>query len=133
MKVNIPKSDILDSKLNGDISLFELISDKIKFSNEVDDRYIQKLHTMTSKERYVLIKKIYDKYESKTYKDKEYTLGYEPREDLYDIIFKYGAIYGKPDMENINGYFPEERYIIDGKIAISQIYGQGTITHVEFL
>lgn len=129
MKVSISKNDIL----NGDISLFELLSNKIKSSNKVDDKYIHKLHQMTPEERYALIKKIYDKYESKTYKDKEYSLGYEPREDLYDIIFKYAVIYGKPDIENVNEYFPEERYIIDEKIAISQIYGQGTITHVEFV
>ena len=114
-------------------SLIEQFEDALQNVHKFYDRYIKKLHSLTSDERYALINKIYNKYNSKAYKDREYALGYEPREDLYDIIFRYAVIYGTPDTENVNRYFPEERYIIDGKIAISQIYGQGTVTHIEFL
>lgn len=107
-------------------------SQKIKAAEERRNRYIEKIHNMSEKDRYEFIKKCIIKYTSEEYINKEIQKRYEPRCPLYDTIMDYAVVYGIPSSyKSDNDYFPEEQYDIDGKFVITAIHGQGTIIYID--
>lgn len=54
---------------------------------EFYERYIKKIMALSKKEREALVQKIIDKYDSDAYVRREYRLGYQPRECLFDILY----------------------------------------------
>ncbi len=106
--------------------------DRIQHLDRLKQRNVEKIRQMSIEERCVFIQKVYDKYTSDEYRDKELKLGYyEARNPLYDIIFDYAVQYGKPSMYDMNDYFPEEQYDIDGEFIVGEIYGQGSFIFVK--
>ena len=101
---------------------------------EFYERYIKKIMAFSKKERETLVQKIIDKYDSDAYVRREYRLGYQPRECLFDILYYWAANYGKEvENEGEDDYFPIERYIVDDNIKVSAIYGQGTKINVSII
>lgn len=83
------------------------------------ERYIKKIMALSKKEREALVQKIIDKYDSDAYVRREYRLGYQPRECLFDILYYWAANYGKEtEDEGEDDYFPIERYIVDDNIKV---------------
>lgn len=97
--------------------------EEILFKSELKKRYIDKVHSMSIKDRDILFQKIKTKYDSDAYRDREYKLGYEPREMLYSYILEYAQKYGIP-YQQTDMVFPYESYAIDGW-SITIIFGQG--------
>lgn len=106
---------------------------KLEHSEKIDSIYFEKFHNLSKEDRLSIVKKIITKYESDDYVDREYAHGCFPRTPLYYMLFDYGVLYGKESTENLNGYFPEKKVIIDDNIEVSAIFGQGTIIKVNFL
>lgn len=104
---------------------------KMKHRKKLEKRNIENIHNMSIEDRCAFIQKVYDKYTSQTYKDRELKAGYyEQRCSLYDVIFEYAIVYGKPSLYKMNGYFTEEQYDIDGKFVIGLINGQGSSMYI---
>lgn len=97
-------------------------------------KYFNYFQNLSTEDKVKLVQKIIDKYKSDKYRDREFNKCgcFEAREPLYDLIFEYGLRYGEPT-ESDETYFGSEAYLIDGKIKVTAIYGQGTIIFVEVL
>ena len=108
-------------------------AEKQKFNDELNQKYFNKFNSLTKQERRDLCRKIHDKYISKKYLDKEYKVCYEPRCELYYLLFEYGLRYGKPYEDENEKYVPTECYLIDDDIVIEMIYGQGSLCTMFFL
>ena len=105
---------------------------KMEHNDNLRKRNIEKIHQMSVEERCAFIQKVYDKYTSNEYRNKELKLGYyESRCPLYDIIFEYAVQYGKMSLYDINNHFPEEQYEIDGKFIVGEMYGQDSFIYVK--
>lgn len=126
-KINNQSDYMLD-----DIDLYLLAEMKgnQKSSEERMQRYTDKILSLSVEERAEFIRKVINKYESDEYRDKEWQKGHEPECPLYDVIFEYGQLHGKPSCYKLNGYFSEEQYDIDGKFIVSLISGQGSFISV---
>lgn len=96
--------------------------DKIKNERKRIDRYIKKLKNMPVSLRLKFYDKVYKKYNNASYIDKEYKLGREPQNLLYDIILEF-AIYNMPCIDENNGTCV---YLVDDTYTIQMIYGQGS-------
>lgn len=95
--------------------------------------WVEKVHALGAEKRYETIRKIKAKYDSDEYIDSEYHKGYFPRTPLYNLLVDYARIHGTPTTEGVNEYFPEDAYIVDDKIIVRIIFGQGSVVHVEFI
>lgn len=95
--------------------------------------WFEKFHKLTKEQRKAIVEKIYDKYTSTSYLNREYNRGYEPRYELYYLLFDYATIYGEPFEYMQNRNFPEEQYLIDDSILVSKVYGQGDFVYIKFL
>ncbi len=105
---------------------------KMQHLDNLLKRNNERLHQMSVEERCAFIQKVYDKYTSDEYRDKELKLGhYEVRIPLYDVIFDYAIDYGKPSMYELNDYFSEEQYDIDGKFIVGKVFGQGSFIYIK--
>ena len=104
---------------------------KIEHVNRIEDKYVDKLHTMSSQERKSLIERIIQKYDSDEYVNKEYRLGREPKRSLFNILYKYAVVHGvEIDTEN-ESVFCCGHYIIDSEFVLRIYHGQGCFIRVE--
>lgn len=104
---------------------------KMEHDKFLKKRNIERIHNMSVEERSNFIEKVYNKYRSNEYIERELKAGYyEARNSLYDVILDYGVIYGKLSSYNLNEHFPEEQYDIDGKFIVGIMYGQGSYVYV---
>lgn len=82
-----------------------------------------------------LIEEIIKKYSSESYKNKEYKLGYEPRESLYDLLFDYSQKYCRPaskaEIHKYGNYFTTGSYVINEEYFIHLMIGQGSVIQIE--
>lgn len=83
------------------------------------NRAIDKLLKLGKTKRLQLFQKVYSKYNSNYYINREYMCGREPRTVLYDLIYEYALQYGT-HLEN------EDGYIIDNCWYIEIVFGQGS-------
>lgn len=84
------------------------------------ERYINKLKDMSLNDRLNFYDKVYKKYNSKEYTNKEYyVMGREPMCSLYNVIFEYAMKY----MPNLYG---TNIFVVDNKWTIELIHGQGS-------
>lgn len=106
---------------------------KIEHVNRIEDKYVDKLHSMSSQERKTLIERVIQKYDSDEYVNKEYRLGREPQRSLFDILYKYAVVYGvEIDTEN-ESVFCYGHYIIDNEFVLRIYLGQGCFISVEYV
>ncbi len=114
---------------------FEELDQKEKHYAEQVERFYQK-----HKDNMVaIIEKIIAKYDSDAYVNREYKLGYEPREDLYWVLKDIAAKYGeeiRSTKKNIHKWrkylnmFTGEAYVYMGYF-IQVMHGQGSVVKVE--
>lgn len=90
-------------------------------------KYMDYISKLKVEERKSLLRKIMNKYESDEYIKREYRIGYQPRESLYDPAIDWMIEYGKEyeDEDYKDCVFPIKSYISDN-ITLTLIYGQGT-------
>lgn len=115
------------------ISLKKIIENEER-QEKHKERWLTKFHNLTSEQRLEFAKKCYDKYSSDKYVDKEYNAGFFPRTTLYYWLYDYGEKYGRPvEEKELNGYFPEDGYIIDNNFYVTIMNGQGSVARIKFL
>lgn len=101
--------------------------DKIEKEQKRLDRYVKKLKDMPVSLRLKFYDKVYKKYNSDSYIDKEIKLGREPMNLLYDIIFEF-AVRNMPYIGDNDG---TSIYLVDDTYIIQMIYGQGSYVKFE--
>ena len=87
-----------------------------------------------------IIEKIMAKYDSNAYVNKEYKLGYQPREELYWVLLSIASKYGNTvelTEENCEKYprlnmFTSEAYTFEGYL-LQQMNGQGSVVRIDKL
>lgn len=130
--------------------------DKIKesfidsFSKESIDRYVEKLQKEREhRNRWMEkmkswlgddidsgVEKLLTWYKSDKYRDREYEMGYQPREDLLWVLFNYSVIYGEEIQEDSEIYeaygnsFTGGMFKI-GSYAIQVMHGQGSVIAID--
>lgn len=95
-----------------------------KFEKELNQKYIEKFYYLGENKRDEILLKVKKKYESDTYKNREYGRGRFPEKYLGDIIVEYAKQFGKLIEKTLS--FPSEFYLIDNKWEVGYIYGQGS-------
>lgn len=105
--------------------------DKVSFNNKLDDKYIDKFKLFSTEKQNRLIEKLIKKYESKDYKDREYSKGRMPDEYLYYFLFLFASRYCPCVDENYSELpFFEGAFRINNKFDIIKFLGQGTLYKV---
>lgn len=126
MKKNL--SEMNESELNEAFGDFkESYIDKIEKEQKRLDRYVKKLKYTPVSLRLKFYDKVYKKYNSESYINKEYKLGREPMNLLYDIILEF-AIHNMPYIGDNDG---NSIYLVDDAYVIQIIYGQGSYIRFE--
>ena len=103
------------------------------YASQVDRFYQRHKENMPA-----IIEKIMAKYDSNEYVNKEYKLGYQPREDLYWVLMSIAGKYGTKvelNEENAKKYpklnmFTSVSYIFEGYL-IQQMDGQGSVVRID--
>lgn len=97
------------------------------------DIWVEKLHGLDKDLRSNLIKKVIEKYKSQEYLNREYSLGYEPRMELFTLLQKYAEKYGD-DIPDEYGDFVASALLVDSKWLVKLFIGQGSyITVSEYM
>ena len=106
-------------------------AEKIKADQDRLDKRIDRFHLIYKDRLDEVMVTLMDKYESKAYRDKEYKLGYEPREKLYWFMFEYARKYGKEctDKKYLNQFTGMAYYL--GSYVIQVMYGQGSAILIQ--
>lgn len=104
--------------------------DKMLFKEQHLNKYLDKLHNMSSEDRSVLFEKIKTKYYSDEYYHRWIDRGIEPPEDLFEYVLEYGIKYGKLNKIE-NAPFGYDSYVIDNSWIITCWYGQGCAYNLE--
>jgi hypothetical protein len=87
----------------------------------------------SKKEFISIVEKIKSKYESEAYRNKEYEMGYEPREYLFYFLNKYAIKYGreatKKEYKTYSNMFTSSIFYIHGYYFMV-MDGQGSIIQI---
>lgn len=103
---------------------------RLKFRQELSNKYTEKIHNLSSDERISLIRKIIAKYNSKEYQEREEKCGrYECSNSLYWTLLEYGEVYGNELLSS--NEFPFGAYEIDKKFIVNVIHGQGSVVLLQ--
>lgn len=121
----------------GRASIEEMIR-RDKIIEEVENRWIEKYHNLSEDDRKRIIQKVIDKYESRSYIDKEYFFhNCEPRTPLYWIYLSYTEKYGidvYDDYVNKNPNrfcFTTMLYKSPEGYFVERIDGQGSVCNIK--
>lgn len=77
------------------------------------------------------IRHLLDWYESDTYRDREYKMGFEPRETLLWVLLDCARKYGKECTdESYANQFTGEMWVI-GSYVIQVMHGQGSVIRID--
>lgn len=109
----------------------ELLALREKRKEEVENRYIEKFHSLRLTSRWNIIEKIRTKYDSDEYVRREYRMGYEPRTPLYFLLLEYARKYGMTILDEYGEdlAFCAELFLVDG-YYVELMIGQGSVVHV---
>lgn len=107
--------------------------EKYFWKYKVDELWANKFRNIPIEKRNHIIEKIIEKYNSKEYNSKEYKAGRQPNNDLYQVLYEYGKLYGEDvAKEYINEYDPflAGAYRFDDSWNIILLMGQGALFKV---
>jgi hypothetical protein len=92
---------------------------------------IEQFHTKYHDKLDAVIERLQAKYNSDGYRNKEYKMGYEPRETLLWFLFEYATRYCEPceDEEYFNTFTGSAYYL--GSYVMQVIYGQGSALLID--
>lgn len=93
------------------------------------DRWVERLHLLGEEHRSIFIRKVIEKYNTPEYINKEYSLGYEPRMELFTLLQKYAEKYGE-DVPDEYGDFVASALLVDAKWLVKLFVGQGSFIKV---
>jgi hypothetical protein len=106
---------------------------KIEREEAHKDRWVDRMWNRIKDDIDGSIANILDWYESDTYRDREYAMGYEPREGLLWVLLgvaeKYGSEVGD-EYEIYANMFTGEMYKL-GSYIIQVMHGQGSVIKVD--
>ena len=104
----------------------EEFAKKLARDNAHTNRWIEKFKLRCESNIDESLEKLFDKYYSDKYVQREYKIGYEPRERLLWLVWEYATKYCKPceDKKYFNMFTGEAYYI--GSYVIQIMYGQGS-------
>ena len=103
----------------------------IKDRNNIQNRQIEKFKSLYEDKLDYVIETLQNKYQSDKYRDKEYKLGFEPREKLLWFVFEYAIKYCKPcNNKKYWNMFTGEAYYI-GSYVIQIMHGQGSVLRID--
>jgi hypothetical protein len=96
-----------------------------------EERWIEKFKKLAEPDMDAALEKLISKYNSDKYVQKEYDLGYEPREDLLWVAFDYAIKYCKEcdDDKYLNDFTGAAYYI--GSYVIQVMHGQGSVIRID--
>lgn len=108
-----------------------------KFADELDrqhkhqDRWVEKLKSRYGNNIDEILEKLMNKYYSDEYRDREYKIGFEPREPLLWLVWEYAAKYCEEcNEEKYFNTFTGAAYYI-GSYVIQIMYGQGSVLRID--
>lgn len=108
-------------------------SEKMKAEEERKQRYIKYIHYNYKNRLDEIIQKLVDKYDSNEYINREYSLGYQPRETLLWVIFTYvkecGTEFTDEEYQKYGCMFTGEMYYL-GDWTFEVMHGQGSVLNV---
>lgn len=104
---------------------------KLQRDGDRVDQWVEKLKSNYENNIDDLIEKLINKYYSDEYKKREYSLGYEPRESLFWLVWSYAEKYCE-QCNDVNYYnmFTSNAYYI-GSYVIQVMNGQGSVIKIE--
>ena len=104
---------------------------KLEREAEFKDRWIERFKDHSEDNLDFVLEKLISKYNSDKYVRKEYSRGYEPREQLLWVAFNYAEKYGKEctDEKYLNMFTGEAYYI--GSYVIQIMHGQGSVIRID--
>lgn len=104
---------------------------KIKIKEKKENEHVERLHTkvLNGFDLSLFIQKVQTLYKSDKYKDRWFSRGIEPPEDLYFLLFKYAIKYGKhvddkETLDKLSSYFSTSYYYLAGHY-LTMMVGQG--------
>jgi hypothetical protein len=104
---------------------------KLEREAEFKDRWTERFKDHSEDNLDFVLEKLICKYDSDEYVRKEYSKGYEPREELLWVAFNYAEKYCKEctDEKYLNMFTGEAYYI--GSYVIQVMNGQGSVIKIE--
>lgn len=101
-----------------------------------NDRWVDRVYERVKDNIDESIEHLNKWYDSPRYRDREYKLGYEPRERLLWILFDIAEKYGRPATEEewdiYGNMFTGVIYVL-GSYSIQVMHGQGSVIRIDKL
>lgn len=104
---------------------------KMRREDEHEERWIDRMWNRIKDDIDGAIEHMCNWYESDKYRDREYGMGFEPREDLLWVLFRCAAKYGKECTdESYANSFTGDMYCL-GSYVIQVMHGQGSVIVID--
>lgn len=126
--------EFMESK-EGEESINKYV-EKIQKGREHRNRWVEKMKSRIENNIDSAVEKLLYWYESDKYRDREYKMGYQPRESLLWVLFNYAVMYGEEIQEDSELYetygncFTGGMFKI-GSYVIQTMHGQGSIISID--
>jgi len=105
--------------------------EKLQREQDHEDRWVEKFKTRCENDLDLAIETLLKKYDSDEYVNKEYKLGYEPREKLLWLVWSYAKTYCKEcEDDSYANMFTGSMYYI-GSYVIQIMHGQGSALRID--
>lgn len=107
---------------------------KMQRSDEHKERWADRMWNRIKDDIDGAIERMCNWYESDKYRDREYGMGFEPREDLFWVLFNCAAKYGnectQKEIDTYANIFTSEIFVI-GSYIIQIMNGQGSVIRID--
>jgi hypothetical protein len=111
-------------------------AEKLQKGRKHRSRWIEKMKSWIENDIDSGVERLLLWYESNKYRNREYMMGYEPREELLWVLFDYAMFYGEELQENSDLYetygncFTGGIFKI-GSYVIQEMHGQGSVIRID--
>lgn len=116
----------------------DIYAEKLRKGREHRDRWIERMKSRIETDIDSSVEKLLNWYKSDKYRDREYKMGYQPREELLWVLFNYSVIYGEEIQEDSEIYETYGNSFTGGMFKIGSyiiqiMHGQGSIIAIDKL